>query len=83
MARCEKLLEKAKNSPHSLKFEELLALAKCKGWEFKRQNGSHQVWVNPKLATEQGRRKVFNPWRNGMAARYEVVDLLESIEGLK
>jgi len=83
MAKCEKLLERAKNTPHALKFDELLALAKCYGWEFTRKNGSHQTWVNPNLTTEQGRRKVFQPWKNGMAATYQVKDLLDSIGGLK
>jgi hypothetical protein len=83
MSKCEKLLDKAKDSPQSLKFGELLTLAECYGWEFKRQNGSHQVWVNSALTTIQGRRKVFNPWKNGMAADYQVKDLLGSIEGLR
>lgn len=82
MARCDKLLQKAKTAPHSLRFEELCALAKCFGWALTRQNGSHHVYVNPDLTTVQGRRKVFNTWRNGMAAEYQVTDLLDSIEGL-
>ncbi len=82
MTRCEKLFQKAKNSPSNLRFEELCALAKCYGWMFKRQRGtSHQVWENPKLTTEQGRRKTFQSIK-GKAAEYQVKDLLDSIEGL-
>lgn len=83
MARCEKLLEKAKASPQGLRFEELCALAKCFGWVLKRQRGtSHQVWENPNLTTERGRRKTFQPIQ-GRAAAYQVKDLLDSIESLK
>ncbi|MBA2646297.1 MAG: type II toxin-antitoxin system HicA family toxin [Pyrinomonadaceae bacterium] len=72
MAKCEKLLEKAKNSPYGLRFEELCALAECYGWMFKRQRGtSHQVWENPNLTPEQGRRKTFQPI-SGKAAGYQV-----------
>jgi len=81
MSKCRRLLEKAENSPHSLRFDELCALARCYGWVFKRQRGSHQVWENPNLTTDQGRRKTFQPIQ-GMAPGYQVKDLLGSIEGL-
>jgi hypothetical protein len=80
MSKCDKLLEKARNSPRSLKFDELCALASCFGWVLKRQRGSHQVWEHPDLTTDMGRRKTFQSV-NGMAAEYQVKDLIASIEG--
>lgn len=80
MSKCDKLLEKAKKSPRGLRFDELCALAGCFGWVLKRQRGSHQVWENAILTTNQGRRKTFHSV-NGMAAEYQVKDLVASIEG--
>ncbi len=80
MSKCEKLLEKAKNSPNNLRFEELLKLAECYGWIPKKRGGtSHRLYVNLSLKPEQGRRQNFQP-DNGMAKEYQVKQVLEFID---
>lgn len=82
MARCEKLLLKAKNSPNNLRFEELCALAVCYGWQFKRQDGtSHRLYMHPRLRPEQGRRQNFQDFK-GKAKPSQVRQLLAAIEFL-
>ncbi len=80
MTNCEKLLEKARNSPNNLRFAELCKLAECYGWKPKKPKGtSHRLYVNPSLKPEQGRRQNFQP--DGKNAKeYQVKQLLESIE---
>ncbi len=80
MGKCEKLLAKAQQSPRNLRFEELCRLAECHGWEFKRQNGSHKIYANPSLSSDEGRRMNFQPDNNGMAKDYQIVQLLDAIE---
>jgi len=83
MARCEKLLEKAKNSPHNLRFEEICALAECHGWEFVRQDGtSHKVYLHPALGNSAGALMNFQS-KDGKAKRYQVRQLLDAIELLE
>ena len=47
MTKREKLLAKALQNPNNLSFEEFETLLKQFGWLFKRQNGSHRVWLSP------------------------------------
>ena len=47
MTQREKLLAKARQTPSKLTFEELEAFLKSSGWVFKRQRGSHRVWMSP------------------------------------
>ncbi len=83
MAKIEKLLEKAKNAPHNLRFEELCALAVGFGWKFKRQRGtSHRLYENPELRPEQGRRMNFQS-DSGKAKSYQITQLLNAIEELE
>jgi len=82
MANCQKLLEKAKNSPNNFRFEELCSLAKCYGWTFKPQNRtSHLIGFNPLLTREQGQRMNFQNCK-GKAKPSQVRQLLASIENL-
>jgi hypothetical protein len=82
MANCKKLLEKAKNSPNNLRFEELCRLAECYGWEFKSQDRtSHLLGFHPSLAPEQGRRMNFQDYK-GKAKANQVRQLLAAIENL-
>ena len=82
MAKCAKLLEKAKNSPNNVRFEELCRLAECYGWEFKSQGGtSHLLGFNPSLAPEQGRRMNFQDCK-GKAKPNQVRQLLAAIDTL-
>jgi hypothetical protein len=44
MAKRDKLLQKARNAPRSLGFEELCALAESYGFVLARQTGSHRIY---------------------------------------
>ena len=77
MARCAKLLNKATNSPKNLRVEDLCALAKCYGWVFQRQCGSHHIYMHPGTNLLMN----FQP-RNGNAKPTQVKQLLDAIEEL-
>lgn len=82
MSKCDKLLIKATNSPHNLKFEELCKLAECFGWEPKPQDKtSHRLYMHPRLSMEQGRRMNFQNIK-GQAKAYQVRQLLTAIDFL-
>lgn len=83
MGKREKLLTKGQQSPRNLRFEELCRLAEYHGWEFRRQNGSHKIYVNSSLSADEKRRMNFQPDSNGMAKDYQIVQLLDAIETLK
>lgn len=46
MARVEKLIEKMKNQPHGIKFEEADKVLTSKGYRLARQSGSHCQYIN-------------------------------------
>ena len=79
MARREKLREKAQNSPHNLRFEELCKLAGYYGWMFDRQNGSHAIYINPALPDYDMNFQD----RKGHAKPSQIRQLLEAIEELE
>lgn len=47
MTKREKLLAKARQTPNDLTFDEFETMLKRSGWVFKRQSGSHRVWLSP------------------------------------
>ena len=47
MAKKDKLLEKARNNPNGLRFNEFETLLKSYNWVFDHQKGSHQIWYSP------------------------------------
>lgn len=77
MARCDELLQKAQNSPASLKFRELCALAECFGFNLDRREGSHCIYKRP------GFRRIMN-FQNfkGSAKPYQVHQLLRALREL-
>jgi predicted RNA binding protein YcfA (HicA-like mRNA interferase family) len=75
MGRCDKLLQKAKESPDSLRFEEICQLAECYHFQFKRQTGSHRIYNRPGFKTVMNFQNV-----GGKAKRYQVDQLLDAIE---
>lgn len=81
MAKCTRLLQKASNSPKNLKFEDLCALAKCYGWVFQRQSGSHHIYLRPSLGSGVGSMMNFQP-EKGKAKARQVEQLLSAIEAL-
>jgi hypothetical protein len=82
MSRCQKLLEKARNSASNLRFEEVCKLAECYGWVFDRQNGtSHKIYLNPALGNKPGAMMNFQE-KNGKAKLLQVKQLLNAIDEL-
>lgn len=76
MADPEKILERARRSPSSLRFAELCQLAEAYGFEFARQRGSHRVYKRP---GERGLMN-FQERRGGQAVEYQVRQLLSWID---
>lgn len=81
MAKCLKLLQKATNSPHNLRFEEICSLAECYGWRRVGGSGSHAVYMNPDFGNSVGSMMNFQS-RRGKAKAYQVRQLLDAIDGL-
>lgn len=79
MSKREKLLQKAKNSPNNLRFDEICQLAVSYGWIFQRQEGSHQIYLHPALGNVPGSMMNFQN-KNGKAKRFQVKQLLDAIE---
>ncbi len=78
MGKCDKLLEKAKNSPNNFSFTEICQLAQCCGFIFQRQSASHTIYENPDLEIEQNRLLNFQNFK-GKAKPYQVRQLLKAI----
>ena len=78
MTKCDKLLEKAKNSPNNFSFTEICKLAECYGFVFQRQSSSHVIFENPNLNIEQNRIMNFQDFK-GKAKPYQVKQLLRAI----
>jgi predicted RNA binding protein YcfA (HicA-like mRNA interferase family) len=80
MGKCDKLLEKARNNPAGLRFEEACKLAECFGFVFARQRGSsHCIYKAP------GQMGLINvqEGENGKAKPYQVRQILKTIESLE
>lgn len=74
MTKREKLLAKARANPKGLSFDEFeTLLAQC-GFVFKRQSGSHRVWLSP------SRRAIPIQPDHGGAKAYQVLQALRMIE---
>ncbi len=81
MDKCDKLLQKAKNSPNNFSFTEICRLAECYGFEFQRQSASHVIYEHPSLNIEQNRLLNFQNFK-GKAKPYQVKQLLRAISFL-
>ena len=81
MAKCDKLLSKARNSPGNMRFEELCSLAGCFGWERVGGSGSHRVYMHPFFGNAVGSLMNFQPV-HGKAKPYQVRQLLNAIDVL-
>lgn len=71
----QKLLEKALRGPHSLSFSEITALAEAFGFRLSRINGSHHIFVHPKIQEIVNLQEV-----NGKAKAYQVRQFLKLVE---
>jgi hypothetical protein len=86
MAVDAKLLEKAQNSPQSLRFEEAVKLAEQLGWEEIGGSGSHKVFRHPDAKTikDQFPRPLnLQEGENGKAKAYQVEQLLKMVTAMK
>lgn len=76
MTKRETLLEKARQNPKGLRFDELILLTKYQGWvRVAGKDGSHQTFE------KEGKTKhlTFQPAPDGKAHAYQVKQLLETI----
>ncbi len=81
MSKCDKLLEKAKNSPNNFSFTEICQLAECYDFIFQRQSASHLIYEHLTLKIEQNRLLNFQNFK-GKAKPYQVKQLLKAISYL-
>ncbi len=82
MGDLDKLLTRARQSPHNLRFEELCKLAEYFGFTNDRQRGSHCIYINLKLSREYSFMN-FQEGRDGKAKPRQIKQLLEAIEHLE
>ena len=71
----QKLLEKALNSPHNLRFAEALKLAEAFGFRVARIRGSHYILKRPGVAELLNFQNVA-----GKAKPYQIKQLIEIVE---
>ncbi len=71
MSRKQKLLDKAKNNPKGLRFDEFETLLGLCDWIFDHQTGSHRIWYSTQKA-----RLSIQPTKNGKAKAYQVKQFL-------
>ncbi len=70
-----KLLEKALSGSKNISFREMIVLVEAFGFQLKRINGSHHVFVHPQI-----RRIVNLQEENGKAKHYQVRQFLRLVE---
>lgn len=85
MAVDENLLEKAKNNPEDIWFDDAVKLAKQLGWVESRKRGSHIIFYHPK--GQLLRRKYPLPLNlqrgeSGKAKAYQIRQMLEMAKEL-
>lgn len=78
MAKAENIYAKALDSAANVKFSELKKLAAAVGYEFQRQDGSHEIFKHPDYPSMMN----FQPRKKDkkMAVPYQVKQLLSAIE---
>ena len=84
MAIDENLLGKARNSPHDLRFEEALKLAKQLGFVEVRSTGSHRIFHHPAGGKIPSPPRPLNlqEGKNGRAKAYQVRQMLTMAEAM-
>ncbi|HWQ94723.1 MAG TPA: type II toxin-antitoxin system HicA family toxin [Gammaproteobacteria bacterium] len=75
MAKRDKLIAKALNSPKGLSFKDLQQLLRGASWTFDHQRGSHQIWYSP-----TGYRLSIQEARDGKAKGYQVEQFITQLE---
>ncbi len=79
MAGIEKLLERMRNSPESMRFSEVCRVCEHFFGEPRRSGGSHRVYRTP----WKGDPRVNIQERKGMAKPYQVRQVLKAINRLR
>lgn len=82
MSKCDKLFQKAENSPNNFSFTEICQLAECFGFEFQRQTASHVIYEHPDLKISENRLMNFQNFK-GKTKPYQVRQLLKAISFLR
>jgi predicted RNA binding protein YcfA (HicA-like mRNA interferase family) len=76
MSSCDELLNKARNNPRNVRFEDLCKLAECYGYvKRKAKGGSHRVYSKPNTTQIMNFQNA-----SGKAKPYQVRQLLKAIE---
>ena len=75
MAKHHKLLQKALNSPASLRFGDLVTLVRAAGFSLKRISRSHHIFAHPKLIEQLNLQNV-----KGKAKAYQVKQFIDLVE---
>ena len=75
MAKCDKLLEAARNNSAGLRFTEVCQLAECHGFTMTRSKGSHRIYTRDGFPRPMSFRD-----KNGCAKAYQVKQLLDAID---
>ena len=81
----EKLLQKARETPGGVRFDDACKLAVQLGFEFARQEGSHSIYQHSRGAElrEQFQRPLnLQEGKNGQAKAYQVRQMLQMAEAL-
>lgn len=71
----QKLLRKALSAPNSLRFTEIFNLAEAFGFRLSRTNGSHHIFVHPRVRELVNLQEV-----KGKAKPYQVGQFLHLVE---
>lgn len=74
MTRDEKLLNKAKNNPSGLSFNDFQTLMSRYGWIKDHQSGSHQIWYSPK------KQRISVQNKQGKAKGYQVKQFIACLD---
>jgi predicted RNase H-like HicB family nuclease len=82
MSKCDKLLEKAKNSPNNFSFSDICDLAECYGYILDRQVGSHKIYKNLDPAFARFPFMNFQD-QKGKAKTYQLRQLLQATQKMK
>jgi len=70
MGKYEKLLDKTRNNPSGLSFDDFQTLMSRCGWIKDHQSGSHQIWYSPK------KQRISVQNKEGKAKGYQVRQFL-------
>lgn len=75
MAKHQKLLQKALNTPHNLRFGDLVTLVEAAGFSLKRVSGGHHIYAHPNIMEQLNLQNV-----KGKAKAYQVKQFIDLVE---